>query len=193
MNVSIIKPEELPLFIKGRNAAYRARSDGHIPYSELDMEKLKNDLNDKSIWYGLYQDGELIGGLMVKLHEDDTATLKRVWVNPHLQNTGGGTYLMQNVELQLKDRGCKKINLSVANSYKPAVHLYKKLGFRTIGITAHVPHTFYFLDMVKTLEPYKYSEIKRIVNYRISRLKFILFFDKYSTPNFLHKLVYGKR
>ena len=192
MNVSIVKPEEIPQFVHGMNQAFMARADDHIPYKKTDLEEFKCRMNENSVCFGLYENTELIGGLVARTKENSSATISHVWISTGLQNMGGGTTLLRGAEPELRNMGYKYLYLSAANCYQPAVRLYKKLGFRPIGITANVPNTFYFLDMVKAIGPYKYPEGRRLLQLAVSCVKFRALFDKYSTPNFLHRLIYGK-
>lgn len=119
--------------------------------------------------------------------------MKHIWIRTDEQGNGYADLLMCGAEKSLEKLGARYIYLSVANCYKPAVCLYQKHGFKKLGVTANVPKTYYFIDMVKSIPPHRYSEYKRIMKLVISEIKFRLLFDEQSTPRRLHGVLYGKR
>lgn len=73
-------------------------------------------------------------------------------VHPLYRRIGVGTELMRAVEERLRKQGIKKIYLEVRVSNRPAINLYKKLGYR---IERVIPRYYGDEDaylMVKTLD-----------------------------------------
>jgi len=59
----------------------------------------------------------------------------RGWVNylavdPEYQGQGLGRKMMEELERELKDMGCPKINLQVRNSNQGAIKFYQNIGYR---------------------------------------------------------------
>lgn len=192
MIVRTLEDHDITSFIEGMNRANKERASERIPYKELTIAEAADEFKRNTECFGLFRNGNLIGGLLVGYKPHKTVFIKHVWVDPREQNMGGGTFLLAYVEAYLREKEISFMTLSVAECYAPAVHIYRKLGFKTIGVTANIPHTYYFLDMIKAIPPNKLSELKRLGRLAISKIKFSLLFDRYSTPNFLHGMIYGR-
>ena len=54
-------------------------------------------------------------------------------IKPRFRNQGIGTYLMDFIQGDLRDRGYKFITLNVAKENPDALRLYKRLGYKVIG------------------------------------------------------------
>jgi ribosomal protein S18 acetylase RimI-like enzyme len=64
-------------------------------------------------------------------------------VRPAYRGMGVGTRLIQNSETDLFKRGFRHITLNVSRDNLPALHLYKRLGYR---IVAADPGRWSYLD-----------------------------------------------
>jgi len=79
--------------------------------------------------YGYFNKDKLDGIIRIDERED-RYELSFFGVNKSLQGQGVGQYLFQWVLRQFTD---KKLILSVYKHIKPAIHIYKKYGFRIVG------------------------------------------------------------
>ena len=80
----------------------------------------------------------------------------------------------------------------MANIYLPAVHLYRKNGFKDLIIYANIPRTYYFIRMIKEVGTYKFSERKRLYMLIKSAIIFKILYKRDSSPTMINKMIYGK-
>jgi ribosomal protein S18 acetylase RimI-like enzyme len=84
--------------------------------------------SDEISVYGYFNDDKLDG--IIRVDEfDDCYELSFFFVNKDCQRQGIGQYLLRWIIKRFKD---KKLSLSVYTDNSPAIHIYKKYGFKTI-------------------------------------------------------------
>lgn len=189
MKFKVVKNGEINEFLDGLDAAFKGRSGDHLPYEPLEKEKI---IGDDICNFGLFDEtNKMVGGLTLKAsHEyDKCGSICHVWVHPNEQHRGIGKLLLQNIEKYCVENNYEYLTLGVSNIYKPAVNLYRNYGFKKYKIYANVPNTYYFIGMIKYLNV-KENKLKRLVNYMISKIKFVMLFKKDSSPKVLHKLIF---
>jgi len=86
--------------------------------------------NDEFSVYGYYNGDKLDGIIRVDKY-DDYCEISFFCVNQSLQHQGVGQFLFQ---FALNRFGDKKLILDVYTDNAPAIHIYKKYGFRVTGI-----------------------------------------------------------
>ena len=86
--------------------------------------------NDRFDVYGYFNDGRLDGIIRVDEHNDNYE-LSFFFVNGALQHQGIGQYLFKYILNKFDD---KKLILYVYKDNSPAIHIYKKYGFKVIGV-----------------------------------------------------------
>lgn len=190
---------ELAAFAQGVNAAYKARSNEKIPYHPITVSELQDMLNRKegiiSNVYVMEDDGIFAGGVIC-YHNNKTAiktaTINKLFVRPEEQKKGIARSLLEYAECEAKTSGIQMMQLDVANSYVPAVKLYKKMGYVPFSVFANEPNTYYFIRFKKSIQPYKYSELKRVLSLCYSKFIFSLLFKKDSSPSAFNIYVYRK-
>lgn len=100
------------------------------PWSERSVaSELDNPL---SLWLVAIRDGQVVGyiGSQTVLDETD---IMNVAVSPDFRGLGIGRELMTGLEARLRQNGVGAITLDVRPTNEPAVHLYRRQGFRQVG------------------------------------------------------------
>ncbi len=191
----ITENAELNLWISELNKSFKNRSLANIPYKEVKSKDIVIDNNN--IILGIYNDAnKLLGGASLsycmEYNNVKTAKVGHVWTMTSYQKQGIGSFLMKKVEDIALQNGIELLQLNVANIYLPAVHLYKKSGFKNLMIYANAPQTYYFIRMIKEIGNYRFPESKRICTLIKSIVIFKILFKKDSSPTFVNKKVYTR-
>ena len=191
----ITENAELNLWISELNKSFKNRSLANIPYKEVKSKDIVIDNNN--IILGIYNDAnKLLGGASLsycmEYNNVKTAKVGHVWTMTSYQEQGIGSFLMKKVEDIALQNGIELLQLNVANIYLPAVHLYKKSGFKNLMIYANAPQTYYFIRMIKEIGNYRFPESKRICTLIKSIVIFKILFKKDSSPTFVNKKVYTR-
>ena len=186
----ITENAELNLWISELNKSFKNRSLANIPYKEVKSKDIVIDNNN--IILGIYNDAnKLLGGASLSYCMDynnvKTAKVGHVWTMTSYQKQGIGSFLMKKVEDIALQNGIELLQLNVANIYLPAVHLYKKSGFKNLMIYANAPQTYYFIRMIKEIGNYRFPESKRICTLIKSIVIFKILFKKDSSQTFVNK------
>ena len=107
-------------------------------YSEYDnfwsYNILKNELlNDKTTYIVAKENNQIVGfaGIMTCL---DEATLNNIVVKKSCRSRGIGGELLDSIIELCADLNMKTLTLEVDSSNIPAINLYKKFGFKNLGI-----------------------------------------------------------
>lgn len=187
----IVENEEVNLWISELNKSFKNRSSANIPYKEVKSKDIVIDNNN--MIFGIYDDAnKLLGGASLsycmEYNNVKTAKVGHVWTMTSYQKQGIGSFLMKEVENIALQNGSELLQLNVANIYLPAVHLYKKNGFKNLMIYANVPQTYYFIRMIKAIGNYKFPEGKRIYELIRSIIIFKVLYKRDSSPTFIHKI-----
>lgn len=191
----IVENEEVNLWISELNKSFKNRSSANIPYKEVKSKDIVIDNNN--VILGIYNDAnKLLGGASLsycmEYNNVKTAKVGHVWTMTSYQKQGIGSFLMKEVEDIALQNGSELLQLNVANIYLPAVHLYKKSGFKNLMIYANVPQTYYFVRMIKAIGNYKFPEGKRIYELIRSIIIFKALYKRDSSPTFVNKMLYTK-
>ena len=120
------------------------------------------------------------------------AKVGHVWTMTSCQKQGVGSFLMKEIENTALKDGRELLQLNVANIYLPAVHLYRKRGFKNLMIYANVPKTYYFIRMIKPIGDYKFAENRRVYKLIKSTVIFKILYKKDSSPTILNKMLYSR-
>lgn len=109
---------------------YEIEQYAHIvPWS---LGTLKNNQGDRYLNLKLLENQRIIGFAICQIVLDE-ATLFNIAVEPAHQGKGCGTYLLNELMTQLKDKGIVTLWLEVRES-NPARELYENLGFNEVDI-----------------------------------------------------------
>lgn len=201
MNIEILpasdsaRIEELSLTL---NEAFKGRRSDRIPYEQITSDNLTLDImkseNSGCGAFAMVDRGDILGGLCCKyLYENGTKTAKifHLGVCPKNQGNGIARALIEYLENRAREDEVKYVQLDVANIAFPAKHLYESMGYKPYKIYANVPGTYYFIRYIKQLLPYCGFELKRKRSLFVSKIKFFILFREDSTPNWLHRMIYG--
>lgn len=191
----IVENEEVNLWISELNKSFKNRSSANIPYKEVKSKDIVIDNNN--VILGIYNDAnKLLGGASLsycmEYNNVKTAKVGHVWTMTSYQKQGIGSFLMKAVEDIALQNGSELLQLNVANIYLPAVHLYKKSGFKNLMIYANVPQTYYFVRMIKAIGNYKFPEGMRIFELIKSMIIFKVLYKRDSSPTFVNKMLYTR-
>jgi len=88
--------------------------------------------------------GERIVGSVRGYAKDGTCYIGRLIVHPDVQNRGIGARLMQTLEQHFST--AQRFELFTGHKSEPALHLYRKLGYREFKRQAMATHTVVFLE-----------------------------------------------
>ena len=98
------------------------------------ISTLKSDFEENSSTYIAAKiDNNVIGLAGVKIILEQ-ADIMNIAVRKDFRRLNIGSMLLENLILISKNAGCKKIMLEVNEKNLPAIHLYKKYGFKQISI-----------------------------------------------------------
>ena len=188
----IREDKELKVFLDLLNEAYKQRSNEKLPFKELVIDEIKKEkLTDIC---AVFSGNDMIGGVCLKTNDiDNTDALKisHLWTNIRFQKTGVASFLLDYCYNYAQEKQAKYMQLNVANIYEAAVSLYKKKGFKKLKIYANTPGTYYFVRMIKDVDPFVFSKTKRFFVFFASLIKFYMLFKSDSSPNVLCRLIYG--
>lgn len=100
------------------------------PWSENSVaSELKNPL---SLWL-VALDGDAVAGYVGSQSVLGESDMMNIAVDPNYRRQGVAAALIEELVLQLKQKGNRCLTLEVRASNEPAVKLYEKLGFAQIG------------------------------------------------------------
>jgi GNAT superfamily N-acetyltransferase len=82
----------------------------------------------------VYRSGSAVGCGAVRLLDDDTGELKRMYVAPPARGTGLGRRLVEALEAEARALGAKRLVLETGVRQLAALALYRATGFRPIPL-----------------------------------------------------------
>ena len=107
-------------------------------YSDFDnfwsYNVLKNELENKNTTYIVAKENNEVVGFAGISTCFDEATLNNIVVKKSCRNRGIGAELLEALIEICADLHMKTFTLEVDTLNEPAVHLYKKFGFKNLGI-----------------------------------------------------------
>ncbi len=93
------------------------------------------ELANPGSWFlVLEREGGGVGGFLVAWVVGDEMEIHDVAVAPVLRGRGLGTALMDEVLLRARDAGVRRVFLEVRVGNRPALAMYRGLGFRRVGV-----------------------------------------------------------
>jgi len=97
------------------------------PYPPYYTKALIESLSDVSLVSEV--EGRIVGYIFARVEYGNIGHIITIAVDPEYRRMGIGEKLMRAVLNILKELGCVSVYLEVRVSNKPAINLYKKLGF----------------------------------------------------------------
>lgn len=95
---------------------------------------LKEELESENSSYLIARmDDEIIGFAGIKVVLDE-ADIMNIVIKKNYRNQGVGTLLLENLISLAKRLNLKSLSLEVSEKNLPAIHLYQKFGFESLGV-----------------------------------------------------------
>src|SRR4051812_5410524 len=89
---------------------------------------------------------EPIGCAALKLHGDEPAEIKRMWVDPQARGLGVGRRLLTEVEDHARRRGARVLRLETIKELTEATALYRSAGYREVAPFNDEPHADHWFE-----------------------------------------------
>ena len=140
----------LPLYLKKPQAQKQLESNtiqiskmqlediDSIDYNYFDdfwnVQNLKDDfLSSNSVWFLAKIEEKIVGFVGIKVILDE-ADIMNIAIHKNYRQQGFGSLLLTHIINYCKNNNVKKINLEVNENNIPAINLYKKQGFKIVGV-----------------------------------------------------------
>jgi ribosomal protein S18 acetylase RimI-like enzyme len=135
------------------NRAYRGTGeatswtseDGYITGDRITAITLREEMGQKPdalfLKWVESPDSEPIGSVCLEPIDSETWYLGSLAIDPTLQNAGLGKKLLYTAEEWIKDRGGKKVRMSVVNVRDTLISWYERHGFKLTGETEPFPYS----------------------------------------------------
>ena len=95
--------------------------------SSLDLE-IKDE--DRCIYLGLEEDGNIIGTGRIFLNDDKTAIFQRIAIKKEYRSKGYGSLMINEMENKCREKSISTINIPASMH---AIEFYTRLGYRQKG------------------------------------------------------------
>ena len=113
--------------------------------SELEnMEKVYSQ--DRSKFYVVECDGQLIGSIGIRPLGRNTCELRKFYVLKEYRGRGLGGRLLRQALIFSIEKGYKMIQLEVSAKHEPAIHLYESHGFEKTTKRSSCPRCEYVYE-----------------------------------------------
>ena len=89
---------------------------------------------------------EPVGCTALKLHGDEPAEIKRMWVAAHARGLGVGRRLLTEVEEHARRRGARVLRLETIRELTEATALYRSAGYREVAPFNDEPHADHWFE-----------------------------------------------
>ena len=121
--------------------AFGSTYEREVDQTEADWREWvePSDEETESAVFVALEGSDPVGMVAVYEEDDESARLIAMWVAPPARKQGVGIALVNAVFEWARDRDFEAITLDVADDNKPAVALYKKIGFEATGQTRPLP------------------------------------------------------
>ena len=77
--------------------------------------------------------GEAVGCAGLRLHDDEPAEIKRMWVAPEVRGLGLGARLLDELEMWARAANVRTLHLETNRSLTEAIAMYRRSGFREVS------------------------------------------------------------
>ena len=117
------------LFLALYDASFKGLS-WYQPYQSA--EEVLEEMDDDDSILILVEEGEPVGFIWMRWPDPEIAEFEPIGVIQAYQNRGLGRFLLHEGVRLAAQKGAQKIAISVWSGNKPAIHLYRELGFRYV-------------------------------------------------------------
>jgi GNAT superfamily N-acetyltransferase len=105
----------------------------------ITAEKLGEERDAGSVFYGLFLDGTQAGFVAVQRDEDESWHMRRLAVLPAYRNQGLGRRLIERAVAHAREHGATKLHIGIVAEQRGLREWYEGMGFRVYR-TFTVPH-----------------------------------------------------
>ena len=97
------------------------------------VEKVRERMHSMSLFVAEDALRKVIGTIAYYLKTPEEGYIRGMAVLPEWQGKGVAQRLMETVENEVRDRGCKRVSLDTTDPLQRAIHFYEKRGYRRTG------------------------------------------------------------
>jgi GNAT superfamily N-acetyltransferase/DNA-binding MarR family transcriptional regulator len=90
--------------------------------------------------------GEPVGCGAVKLHRDEPAEIKRMWVSPAMRGLGLGRRLLAELESHARAAGAGAVRLETNRTLTEAISMYRSAGYREVSAFNDEPYAHHWFE-----------------------------------------------
>jgi chorismate mutase-like protein len=141
-----VAPDDLTQILTLQRLAYQSEAerynDPSIPPLTQTLDEIRAEFEDQVFVKAVLEE-RIVGSVRAHM-VDGTCTIGRLIVHPDYQNRGIGTALMAHIEGLFGH--VRRFELFTGDRSEPALHLYRKLGYRPFREQALDTHTLVFLE-----------------------------------------------
>jgi GNAT superfamily N-acetyltransferase len=91
-------------------------------------------------------DGQPVGCAALKLHGDEPAELKRMWISARVRGLGVGRRLLAEMETRAADCGATAIHLETNGGLVEAISLYRSAGYVEVPAFNDEPYAHHWFE-----------------------------------------------
>jgi ribosomal protein S18 acetylase RimI-like enzyme len=127
--------EKFKVFVKSLNEEWLRKYFTIEKTDQIQLSDPKKEILDKGgkIFFANYND-HIVGTISLIRIDDETYELSKMAVTEKFQGKGIGKMLIEFSINQVKESGMKKLILYSSTKLLPAIHLYRKYGFREVPL-----------------------------------------------------------
>lgn len=110
--------------------------DKSIHSLENEKEQIKELSKNNNLYLAAWLDNQAVGYLILRTgqyQKNRHTTMLEIFIRPEFRKIGIAQALLKEAFKYCRNNGIKKIELEVWSNNKPAINLYKKLGFKSEG------------------------------------------------------------
>jgi ribosomal protein S18 acetylase RimI-like enzyme len=90
--------------------------------------------------------GEPVGCGALRLHDDASAEIKRMWVAPNARGLGLGRRLITELEARAREHGIRLLRLDTNRSLAEAIALYRSAGYTEVSRFNDEPYADHWFE-----------------------------------------------
>jgi DNA-binding MarR family transcriptional regulator/GNAT superfamily N-acetyltransferase len=92
--------------------------------------------------------GDAVGIGALKLHEDNCAEVKRMWVSPTVRGLGLGRRILAELETHAREHGVRVLRLETNRALGEAIALYRDAGYREVEAFSGEPYAHHWFEKI---------------------------------------------
>jgi GNAT superfamily N-acetyltransferase len=100
----------------------------------------------RGAWVVAYLDGRAVGCAGLKAVDDETAEIRRVFLNGSVRGRGIGRQLLREVEAHARRLGYRRARLTTGNRQPEALALFRAAGYRDVPAFNSDPFASYWME-----------------------------------------------